>query len=145
MTSQQFHYTPAPNFPGMAGLPLVSLTLTHERKALTQAALVDSGSTINVLPYHVGLELGMAWETQTFALDMRGILAGEPAFAVVLTGRVADLPPAALIFAWTRKPDVRLILGQTNFFQAFDVCFSGAQQLFEIAPKGALLPPMQRK
>ena len=138
MTSQQFRYTAAPNFPGMAGLPLVSLTLTHERKSLTQAALVDSGSTINVLPYHVGLE----WETQTFALDMRGILAGEPAFAVMLTGHVADLPPAQLIFAWTRKPDVRLILGQTNFFQAFDVCFSGSQRLFEIAPKGALLPPI---
>lgn len=120
-------------------MPLVSLTLTHEQKRLTQLALVDSGSTINVLPYHLGLELGLVWETQTIALNMKGILASEPAFAVVVTGELVDLSPSLLIFAWTRKSDVRLILGQTNFFQAFDVCFSGSQQVFDIAPKGTLI------
>ncbi len=54
MTIQQFRYTKSPNFPGMAGLPTVSLTLAHEQTTLTQPALVDSGSTINVLPYEVG-------------------------------------------------------------------------------------------
>lgn len=139
MTIQQFRYTKSPNFPGMAGLPLVSVTLAHEQTTLTQLALVDSGSTINVLPYDVGLALGLAWESQTFALDVMGILAGAPAFGVVVTGQVTGLPRASLIFAWTRKNDVRLILGQTNFFQEFDVVFSGSQQIFEISPKGALL------
>ena len=74
-----------------------------------------------------------------------GILAGAPAFGVVLTGQVTGLPPAALIFAWTRKNDVHLILGQTNFFQEFDVWFSGLQQIFAIAPKGTLIQTGQER
>jgi hypothetical protein len=145
MTIQQFRYTKSPNFPGMAGLPLVPVTLAHAQTTLTQVALVDSGSTINVLPYEIGLALGLVWDSQTFALDVMGILAGSPAFGVVVTGQVTGLPPAKLIFAWTRKNDVRLILGQTNFFQEFDVWFSGSQQIFEIAPKGQMLKPTRSK
>jgi hypothetical protein len=68
-----------------------------------------------------------------------GILAGTPTVGVILTGQVSGLPPVSLVFAWTRRNDVRFILGQTNFFQEFEVCFAGAQQIFEIAPKGSLL------
>lgn len=139
MNQPQFTYTKTSTFPGMSGMPLVPVTLTHERASLELIALVDSGSTINVMPYELGLALGLSWEAQTHPLDVMGILAGAPAFAVVVTGQVADLPEVPLIFAWTRQNNVRLILGETNFFQEFDVCLSGSRQEFQIAPKGGLL------
>ncbi|MCP4378760.1 MAG: retroviral-like aspartic protease [bacterium] len=138
MTAHLFHYTKSPKFPGMAGLPLVPVTLTHDTNTLEHIALVDSGSTINVMPYELGLALGLSWEAQTVPLDMMGILAGAPAFGVVVTGQIRDFPPVSLIFAWTRKHDVRLILGQTNFFQEFDLLLSGSRQIFSIVPKGTL-------
>ena len=138
MSIQNFRYTESSQYPGMAGMPLVPITLTHTQSRLEQLALVDSGSTINVLPYELGLALGLDWESQTVPLDTMGILAGAPAFGVALTGQIHGLAPVTLIFAWTRKEPVRLILGQTNFFQEFDVLLSGSQKMFSVMPKGLL-------
>ena len=51
----KFHYSPG-------GLPFVDITLTHEDYVISRSTLVDSGSTINVLPYEDGLDLGLSWE-----------------------------------------------------------------------------------
>lgn len=145
MTPQRFAYSRLPAFPGLEpGLPMLPIILTHDKLSLPVHALVDSGASVNVLPYDIGLRLGLIWEMQSFALPVASWLRGEEAFGVLLTGRLDPFPPAQFAFAWTQKSsaEIPVILGQTNFFQAFDVCFSGSQQLFEIAPKGALLPPI---
>lgn len=43
----------------------------------------------------------------------------------------------ALGFAWVNKPiaDIRILLGQVNFFQEFNVCFYGHHQVFDITPR----------
>ena len=145
MTSQRFAYSRLPAFPGLEpGLPMVPMILTYHEQSCPVNAVVDSGASVNVLPYDIGLRLGLIWEVQSFALPVASWLRGEEAFGVLLTGRLDPFPPAQFAFAWTQKSsaEIPVILGQTNFFQAFDVCFSGSQQLFEIAPKGALLPPI---
>ena len=38
------------------GLPFVPITLTYRDQAVQVSALVDSGSTVNVLPYDVGVQ-----------------------------------------------------------------------------------------
>ncbi len=118
------------------GLPFVEVTLTHETQSITRPALVDSGSTINVLPYEDGCELGLSWDAQRAPLKDEGFLAGAPIYAVLLTASIASLSPLPLAFAWTRKSRdvVRLILGQVNFFEQFDVTFRGREKLFEIVP-----------
>jgi hypothetical protein len=38
-------------------------------------ALLDTGSTVNLLPYDIGLQLGVVWEEQTVRLPLAGNLA----------------------------------------------------------------------
>ena len=48
-----------------------------------------------------------------------------------------SLNPVKLAFAWINKAstEIRVLLGQVNFFQEFDVHFYGHQAVFDIARK----------
>ncbi len=123
------HYAPG-------GLPFVEIAISSGSRTISRSALVDSGSTINVLPYEDGCELGLSWEAQRVPLKDEGFLAGAPVYGVLLTVSLAPFSPVELAFAWTRKSRevVRLILGQVNFFEHFDVTFRGREKTFEIVP-----------
>lgn len=130
---QRFDYTAAPDISGLqTGMPVLPITLSYQEHFLTVEGLVDSGSTVNVLPYDVGLQLGLDWEEQQVPVPLRGNLQNAPAFGVVLTGQVNPFPELPLVFAWTQipRPRSQLLLGQMNFFQHFDVWFSGTLQTF---------------
>ena len=94
--------------------------------------LVDSGAAISVLPYELGLELGLNWDDFTTGLSLTGNLARSPAKVVLLNAHVGNFSPVELGFAWTREPNVGLILGQVNFFEQFQVCFFGGIKALEI-------------
>lgn len=86
-------------------------------------ALLDTGASVNVLPYEIGLQLGAVWEEQTVPIALSGNLANNQARGVVLSGKVANFTPILLAFAWTQSNDAPLILGHMNFFAEFNVCF----------------------
>ena len=46
-------------------LAYVPITLRHDSSVLTVTGLLDTGATVNVLPYSLGLQLGLVWEHQT--------------------------------------------------------------------------------
>jgi hypothetical protein len=115
-------------------LPFIPITLFCGDISIEKEALVDSGATNNVLPYHVGLELGLFWEAQTRALTPVDILRGAPVVGIRLYGEVKPFPPVDLVFAWTQKNDVPLILGHVNFFWESDVHFYDTQGFFELSP-----------
>lgn len=50
---------------------------------------------------------------------------------------IEPFSPLRLAFAWIDKPstEVRVLLGQVNFFQEFDVHFYGRDKAFEISRK----------
>lgn len=135
MSSQRFSYTPHSQFP--VGIPLVSIQLSHNATTITVPAVVDSGAALNILPYDTGLSLNLDWDKQTYPLNMGGILTGTQAYAVLLQAEIEPFSPLKLAFAWINKPstEVRVLLGQVNFFQEFDVHFYGHQKAFEIALK----------
>ncbi len=110
----------------------VPITLSREGRVLTVSGLLDSGSSVNVLPYLVGQQLGLDWEQQTIPVHLTGNLAKLPARGVMISGQVEPFPPVDLAFAWTRSTEVPIILGQVNFFMEFDVCFFGAQKMVEV-------------
>jgi len=123
---------------GEAGLqPRLPLTLTHHEQSVTVVGLLDTGAMVNVLPYHVGVDLGAVWEQQTTALRLTGNLAQFDARALLVSAAVGQFAPVRLVFAWTQAPHVPVLLGQVNFFMEFDVCLYRSQLAFELCPKGA--------
>lgn len=121
-----------------SALPYLPLTLTYQNRSLQVSGLLDTGASVNVLPYEIGLGLGAIWERQTLAVPLGGNLAKFEARALVLTANVERFSPVELAFAWTKDRNAPLILGHMNFFLAFDVCFYRAELAFEISPKRTL-------
>lgn len=117
----------------MAYLPL-TLSLNNGQFLDTEG-LLDTGASVNVLPYELGMQLGLIWENETLSVVLAGNLARFEARAVVVDAQVNPFPTVDLAFAWTQAPNVPLILGQANFFFEFDVCFFRARSEFEIRPK----------
>jgi hypothetical protein len=117
--------------------PYLPLTLTYQARSLDVLALLDTGSTVNVLPYEIGLELGAVWEEQTLSIPLAGNLARLESRGLLVSATVGRFPPVNLAFAWTQANDVPLILGYLNFFSEFDVCFYSSQLVFEVCPKQA--------
>jgi len=117
--------------------PLLPLTLQYDRQSVAVDGLLDTGATVNVLPYEIGLALGCTWSERLRAVALTGNLARYAARVIPLIGIVGQLTPVPLIFAWTQAENVPLILGQVNFFAEFDVCFFGSSLAFEIQPKGS--------
>jgi hypothetical protein len=118
-----------------SSLPYLPLTLNYRYQAVMVSGLLDTGATVNVLPYHIGIELGALWEDQTTPVKLTGNLVQQEARVLIVTGRVSNFPAVRLAFAWTKSDDIPLILGQVNFFMEFDVCFYRSQSVFEIKPK----------
>jgi hypothetical protein len=135
MSRQRFPYTSHPTFP--VGIPSITIQLRHETTTIPVSAIVDSGASLNILPYDIGLALNLDWHKQTYPLELEGMLRGVRAYGVLLQAEIAPFPPCRLAFAWLEKPSqqVRVLLGQVNFFQEFDVHFYGSQRWFELALK----------
>jgi hypothetical protein len=61
--AERYPYTAIDSALGEAGLaPYVPLRLTYQGREVTVGGLLDTGATVNVLPYPVGMELGAVWE-----------------------------------------------------------------------------------
>jgi hypothetical protein len=116
-------------------LPWLPVALRYNQSELNTSGLVDSGATVNVLPYDIGVRLGATWDTRKAILRLAGSLAHDVAMPLALVVSVGDFTPVRLAFAWTRRSDVPLIFGQTNFFARFDVCFFRAEGEFEVTLK----------
>lgn len=138
MSFPRFRYAARRALPGM---PFIPITLSNTSHAVSVEALLDSGSTVSVLPYDLGLQLGLIWEEQALPTPLVGSLKDAPAWGVKVTGQVAPFAPVPMLFAWTQATSDRVpvLLGQVNFFQTFDVLFCGYQQIVEVAPRGTLL------
>jgi len=132
----RFRYsTTDPTQSELDSLPRLPLILRQGKQVVSAVGLVDSGATVNVLPYRLGIQLGAVWDDQKATIRLAGNLgqvAAQPLFPMV---EINDFPPVRLMFAWSRSDDVPLILGQMNFFIEFDVCFYRSQLEFEVIPR----------
>jgi hypothetical protein len=133
---ERYPYTVVQRTGFVAVRPLLTMTLLYGDQRLSATGLLDSGADVNVLPYELGLRLGAAWEAQTTVVTgLSGNLANHEARGIIVRAVVGNFPPVRLAFAWTRAESIPLILGQTNFFAEYSVCFFHAQNVFEIGPK----------
>ncbi|MEE3715524.1 hypothetical protein V2H45_02055 [Tumidithrix elongata RA019] len=113
-------------------LPKIPITLSYVDFSISTIALLDTGSTVNLLPHEIGVQLGAIWEEQTVRLPLAGNLARVEARGLFMRVQIGGLEPVRLAFAWAQISQVPLILGQTNFFREFDVCFQRSRQTIEI-------------
>ncbi|NJN13290.1 MAG: hypothetical protein HC836_46465 [Richelia sp. RM2_1_2] len=136
LEGQRFLFTErTDSFGEVSTMPYLPLTLSNGNKSLEVMALLDTGASVNVLPYEIGLQLGYVWEEQTVPIALSGNLANNQARGVVLSGKVANFTSILLAFAWTQSNDAPLILGHMNFFAEFNVCFYRHELAFEVCPK----------
>ena len=113
-------------------LPRLPLLLQRGERRIETTGLVDSGATVNVLPYELGLQLGAIWDDQSAIIQLTGNLSNQPAIPFSATAHITGFTPTELVFAWVSRPNTPLIFGQTNFFLEFNICFYRSQSEFEI-------------
>ena len=116
-------------------LPQLPLSLAYQGSLVEVLALLDTGASVNVLPYSVGVQLGAVWEEQTTSVTLAGNLAPVEAKGLLVSGQISNFSPVQLVFAWSLSDDAPLLLGRMNFFLEFDVCFYRSQLAFEVRPK----------
>lgn len=134
--AERFSFSEVDNTLGIASrLPYLPLTLSHGDRSISVSGLLDTGATVNVLPYDIGLQLGAIWEQQTTPVRLTGNLGELEAQVLIVPATVGQFASIRLAFAWTRSNMTPLILGQVNFFLEFDVCFFRSQSVFEIKPR----------
>lgn len=132
----QFQYsTTDPTQNELDSLPRLPLILRLGKQFINAAGLVDSGATVNVLPYRLGVQLGAIWDERKATIQLSGNLGQVAAQPLFPLAEIGDFSPIRLAFAWSRSDDTPLILGQMNFFMEFDVCFYRSRLRFEIKPK----------
>ena len=130
--SKRFPFILTPNAGNMAWMPRLTFSLSKDIRTQTVTALLDTGSTVNVLPFQLGIDLGASWNNNASSLQLTGNLANFDARPLILTALVEGFEPVPLVFAWTRAEDAPLILGHMNFFLEFNVCFFRPEKFFEL-------------
>lgn len=111
------------------------MSLSYAGKRLQVQGLADTGADVNVLPWTVGRDLGLVWNASKATLRLAGVAAGANAMPVLIEAAIGNLPSVTLAFAWCESDAVPLVLGQTNFFMEFDVCFFTSRQQMSVKPK----------
>jgi hypothetical protein len=119
--------------PASGGLDLMPdppIVLRHQSRALPGVGLVDSGASVSVLPYSLGLQRGFDWNTQNAHITIGGTLSRVGARGIVVVAAVGQLSPLRLALAWANSDEIAFLLGQFNVFETFDVCFFRTRKVF---------------
>jgi hypothetical protein len=119
---------------GSMGMAAVLPVMLHGTRQVAASGLVDSGAALNVLPNSLGRDLGLDWDIALPLPGLAGAFGSVEVRGVALPVAVGTYPPVRLAFGWAASDDVPLLLGQQNFFLAFDVCFFRSRLEFEVRP-----------
>jgi len=135
----RFPYVAANNLPTSL-MPRLPMVLSLGGRSVEVNGLLDTGAAVNVLPYRVGLALGVVWEDQNVPVSLVGSLGQFEARALMVIGshpQITGNSGVQLVFAWTQAENAPVIFGQMNFFLEFDVCFYRSQSVFEVNAKAS--------
>jgi hypothetical protein len=93
---EQFPYRDRnPASGGLDLMPDLPITLRYQLNSMNAVGLVDSGASISVLPYSLGIQLGFDWDTQKAQITLGGTLAH--------TASHPDDRNNVLIISWTDR------------------------------------------
>ncbi len=101
---KRFNFIEKTNWDGETSLvPYLPLKLVNKDYSLKTLGLLDTGASVNVLPYQLGLELGLNWENLNIIVSLTGNLAQFPAKGVILKVEIETFSSVLLAFAWTQS------------------------------------------
>ncbi|AVH73131.1 hypothetical protein [Nostoc sp. 'Lobaria pulmonaria (5183) cyanobiont'] len=133
---QRFSFTEGYDTFGVPdALPKLPLVLTYRNSSVDVSGLLDTGASVSVLPYSIGVQLSAIWEEQTISVMLAGNLVPVEAKGLLVSAQIGSFEPVRLVFAWSLSNDVPLLLGRMNFFLEFDVCFYRSQLVFDVCPQ----------
>ena len=104
--------------------PIIPVKLSYKHNLVEAWALIDSGADMSFLPLHIGEELGLSWERSLQEFQLLSLAGSSPAKAVAVDLQLGHWPKLKMAFAWSAVNETAMILGQKNFFQEVDICFS---------------------
>lgn len=130
----RFPFIPRPGRgPHADPLPLVPMQLALGGRSLDVLGLLDTGATINVLPFSVGLRLGGDWDRSQPLANVGGAFASAQSRLLPVQGTVAPFPAMEFVFVWSSSDDPPVILGQFDFLFRFDVFHARSRGWFELS------------
>jgi len=95
--AQRFSFTEIDKSLGAASsLPYLPFTLSYQDTSLSVSGLLDTGATVNVLPYDIGRQLGAVWDQQTTPVHLTGNLARFEARVLIASADVGEFAPVRL-------------------------------------------------
>ena len=103
--------------------PVAKVTLINEGVEVEEYVYVDSGADISLIPKSVGDLLGFKVGEKDKIDEVKGI--GERGIPMVI--KKVHIKIGEKLFeiriAWTLIEEVPLLLGRTDVFNLFDICF----------------------
>lgn len=103
--------------------PVARVILANEDKEMAEHLYVDSGADVSLIPKSVGDWLGFQVEKEDQITEVKGVgERGVPIIIKKVTMQIGDKKFPARI-AWALIEEVPLLLGRTDVFHLFDICF----------------------
>jgi hypothetical protein len=88
----RFSYSTAdPSQRELDSLPRLPLTLRYGQQQVSVLGLVDSGATVNVLPYRLGVRLGAVWADSRATIWLAGNLGNFAAMPLAMTAEAGAI------------------------------------------------------
>lgn len=87
-------------------LPRIPLILRHNNERVEVVELVDSGATVSVLPYQIGIQLGLVWDDSKAIIRLAGSVGNQPAMPVFFMAEIGEFAPVRLVFSWAKSDSV---------------------------------------
>lgn len=88
---QRFSFTEGYDTFGVPdALPKLPLTLTYRSSSVEVSGLLDTGASVNVLPYSIGVQLGAIWEEQTISVTLAGNLVPVEARGLLVSAQIGS-------------------------------------------------------
>jgi len=113
--------------------PFIPVSIRNHGNSIDTMAMLDSGADTSILPYEMGLALGVDWSRQPDLWHLEGFGGQLETKKLVVDLVIGNWHPLRILFGWTNNNDVPVLLGQLNFFHLVDICFYRSRQLVELS------------
>ncbi len=103
--------------------PVAEVIFIYKGREILESAYVDSGADISLIPKSLGEALGLEIKKSDEITELKGI--GERSIPIIIKNiqmKIGEKQFETRI-AWALIEEVPMLLGRTDIFPIFDVCF----------------------